>query len=52
VSASGWFSAHPSATSNIYRIYAESFQNPAHLDRILREAQVIIEDALHFTDEQ
>jgi phosphoglucomutase len=30
-SASGWFAARPSGTENIYKIYAESFQDEKHL---------------------
>jgi len=44
--ASGWFAARPSGTENIYKIYAESFRDPAHLDAILREAQEIVNAAL------
>src|SRR5439155_14717969 len=31
VAASGWFTARPSGTENIYKIYAESFKDQAHL---------------------
>ena len=43
---SGWFAARPSGTENIYKIYAESFRDQAHLDAIVREAQEIVSDAL------
>ena len=46
VSASGWFAARPSGTENIYKIYAESFQNQKHLDAIVTEAQTIVAGAL------
>jgi phosphoglucomutase len=42
----GWFAARPSGTENIYKIYAESFRGPEHLQRILEEAQAIVDDAL------
>jgi phosphoglucomutase len=42
----GWFAARPSGTENIYKIYAESFNGPAHLDRIVNEAQEIVTEAL------
>ena len=42
----GWFAARPSGTENIYKIYAESFQNADHLRRILEEAQTIVGDVL------
>jgi phosphoglucomutase len=44
--ASGWFAARPSGTENVYKIYAESFHSEAHLNRILGEAQQIVERAL------
>ena len=43
---SGWFAARPSGTESIYKIYAESFKDRAHLDAILREAQEIVNKAL------
>lgn len=46
VTASGWFAARPSGTENIYKIYAESFQDDAHLQAIVSEAQQIVSDAL------
>ena len=42
----GWFAARPSGTEDIYKIYAESFQGQAHLQRILDEAQAIVDAAL------
>jgi phosphoglucomutase len=44
--ARGWFAARPSGTENIYKIYAESFRDEAHLSEILREAQAIVDAAL------
>ena len=46
VTASGWFAARPSGTENIYKIYAESFRDQAHLDAIVEEAQAIVNKAL------
>ena len=46
VTANGWFAARPSGTENIYKIYAESFRDEAHLRTILREAQQIVNHAL------
>jgi phosphoglucomutase len=46
VADSGWFAARPSGTENIYKIYAESFRDQAHLDAIVSEAQQIVADAL------
>ena len=46
MSHSGWFAARPSGTEDIYKIYAESFLDPAHLQRLLAEAQIIVDAAL------
>jgi phosphoglucomutase len=46
VTASGWFAARPSGTENIYKIYAESFKDQAHLNAILSEAEQIVNRAL------
>jgi phosphoglucomutase len=43
---SGWFAARPSGTEDIYKIYAESFRGPDHLQRILEEAEAIVGEAL------
>jgi len=50
VTASGWFAARPSGTENIYKIYAESFKDQAHLDAIVSEAQEIVSHALNAAD--
>jgi len=46
ITASGWFAARPSGTEDIYKIYAESLKDQAHLDRIVREAQAIVGETL------
>jgi phosphoglucomutase len=46
VAKSGWFAARPSGTENVYKIYAESFENQSHLNVIIREAQEIVSNAL------
>jgi phosphoglucomutase len=46
VAASGWFAARPSGTENIYKIYAESFKDQAHLDALVREAQAMVDSAM------
>ncbi len=46
ISRSGWFAARPSGTEDIYKIYAESFHDDAHLRRLIREAQSIVDAAL------
>jgi len=45
-SRGGWFAARPSGTEDIYKIYAESFHDEAHLDRLLAEAQRIVDATL------
>ena len=42
----GWFAARPSGTENIYKIYAESFRDEAHLAAIVKEAQAMVDQAL------
>jgi len=46
VSESGWFAARPSGTEAIYKIYAESFRDEAHLKSLLEEAQSVVDAAL------
>ena len=41
-----WFAARPSGTENIYKVYAESFESPEALDKILEEATVVVDKAL------
>jgi phosphoglucomutase len=42
----GWIAARPSGTEDIYKIYAESFLGRKHLDLMLQEAQLIVDEAL------
>ncbi len=46
VTEQGWFAARPSGTENVTKLYAESFVDEAHLERIITEAQAIVADAL------
>ncbi|RZL92530.1 MAG: alpha-D-glucose phosphate-specific phosphoglucomutase [Variovorax sp.] len=46
MTANGWFAARPSGTESIYKIYVESFKGEAHLQRIVTEAQAIVDKAL------
>ena len=46
VATSGWFAARPSGTENVYKIYAESFKDQAHLDNLVEEARRIVNAAL------
>jgi phosphoglucomutase len=46
VAANGWFAARPSGTENVYKIYAESFKDPSHLQAIVDDAQRMVNDCL------
>lgn len=46
VTENGWFAARPSGTEDVYKIYAESFKGPSHLDELVAEASRIVDAAL------
>jgi phosphoglucomutase len=46
IAENGWFAARPSGTEDVYKIYAESFRSPEHLQRIQQEAQEIVATVL------
>jgi phosphoglucomutase len=46
ITKNGWFAARPSGTEEIYKIYAESFNGNDHLQRILMEAQAVVDKAI------
>ena len=46
VAQNGWFAARPSGTENLFKIYAESFKDQAHLNLIVSEAHAIVSEAL------
>ncbi|HWD30103.1 MAG TPA: phosphoglucomutase (alpha-D-glucose-1,6-bisphosphate-dependent) [Pseudomonas sp.] len=46
MTANGWFAARPSGTEDIYKIYAESFIDDAHLQRLVAEAQELVDAAI------
>ena len=46
VTDSAWFAARPSGTENLYKVYAESFQDESHLNAIVEEAEGIVTRAL------
>ncbi|MET0656809.1 MAG: phosphoglucomutase (alpha-D-glucose-1,6-bisphosphate-dependent), partial [Steroidobacteraceae bacterium] len=41
-----WFAARPSGTEDVYKIYAESFLGPEHLQRVRSEAQALVNEVL------
>jgi phosphoglucomutase len=43
---SAWFAARPSGTEDVYKIYAESFRGPEHLEQVQAEAQDVVSAAL------
>ncbi|RIH87094.1 Phosphoglucomutase [Calidithermus terrae] len=45
VTESAWFAARPSGTEDVYKIYAESFRGPEHLERVLQEAREVVNGA-------
>jgi phosphoglucomutase len=45
-SKTNWFAARPSGTEDVYKLYAESFDGAAELERVLSEAQQIVTGAL------
>ena len=43
VTDNGWFAARPSGTEAVYKLYAESFRDRTHLQRIQDEGEEIIQ---------
>ena len=46
VTRNGWFAARSSGTEAVYKIYAESFRDEAHLEAIVSEAHEIVDTVL------
>jgi len=46
IAQSGWFAARPSGTEAVYKIYAESFKDEAHLDAIVGAARAMVDAAV------
>jgi phosphoglucomutase len=42
VADNGWFAVRPSGTEEVYKLYAESFRDRQHLERIQQEAQALV----------
>jgi phosphoglucomutase len=43
VTSGGWFAARPSGTEAVYKIYAESFRDERHLQKLVSDAQQIVQ---------
>lgn len=43
---SGWFAARPSGTESLYKVYAESFKGPQHLDELIESATELLSGVL------
>ena len=50
IASSGWFAARPSGTEAVYKIYAESFKDEAHLEAILGAARAMVDAAVSGSD--
>jgi phosphoglucomutase len=46
VTESAWFAARPSGTEDVYKIYAESFRGPDHLEEVQAAAREVVSAAL------
>ena len=42
ITDNGWFAVRPSGTEEVYKLYAESFRDRAHLERIQAGAQALV----------
>jgi phosphoglucomutase len=42
ITDNGWFAVRPSGTEDVYKLYAESFRDRAHLEAIQAEAQALV----------
>jgi len=42
VTDAGWFAVRPSGTEDVYKLYAESFRDRPHLERIQAEARALV----------
>ncbi|WP_018655818.1 phosphoglucomutase (alpha-D-glucose-1,6-bisphosphate-dependent) [Actinomadura flavalba] len=49
VTESAWFAARPSGTEDVYKIYAESFQGPGHLEAVQEQARELVAEVLNTT---
>jgi phosphoglucomutase len=42
VAQNGWFAVRPSGTEDVYKLYAESFKDQAHLDLIVQQVRELV----------
>jgi phosphoglucomutase len=40
-----WFTARPSGTEELYKVYAESFLGQTHLEKVVAEAKIVVAEA-------
>ncbi|WP_026821289.1 phosphoglucomutase (alpha-D-glucose-1,6-bisphosphate-dependent) [Arthrobacter castelli] len=45
-----WFAARPSGTEDVYKIYAESFKGPEHLQQVQDEAKKLVDGVIRSTE--
>ncbi len=46
MTGSAWFAARPSGTEDVYKIYAESFRGPEHLEQVQQAARELVNRAI------
>lgn len=44
--SNAWFAARPSGTEDVYKIYGESFKGEQHLEQVLKQAQLLVDEAV------
>ena len=42
----GWFAARPSGPEDVYKIYAESFNGESHLQKIIKDAEDLVQSVI------
>jgi phosphoglucomutase len=46
ITENGWFAARPSGTEDLYKVYAESLKDEAHLAALIEEAKAVVKKTL------
>jgi phosphoglucomutase len=44
--SNAWFAARPSGTEDVYKIYGESFKGEQHLEQVLMQAQLLVDESI------